>query len=573
MNRFAFLLFTLSLLLATPACEIIFLDDCDDIDCLNGGVCINGTCDCPDGFSGPRCETPTGESGIFTGWVGDDDPNTVPVSVSSGGFGFGSGNLPASANLVPRFPPIGDQGNYGTCVTWAAGYSLKAALNAIDLNLSQAQLASPANQFSAKDHFYAIPNNLKGSNCNGTNFTPALDVVLERGIAREQIVPYTNLGNCNSSGIQSAWTADAANHKITNYRRIDKTVNSIKANIANNVPVVIGAKLADNFMTWNSSNVLSSNTTYNQVGQHAYHALIVAGYDDNRGPNGAFRVVNSWGNSWGDAGFVWVDYNFMINSFIWDTNVYTATNAGSANPPTDPPTGNDVDLVPWVFYDQSSYLSSGFINERKIGLNIYNTGTQPALPSSGWSIYYIIYDAFDVNNYGVLFYDVFSTTVPQGTFDCPPPDYACYFNYAIPGGSSFTQQVFGEDGIERTYYVPTNANGLYYLVLIADAWDDIAESDENNNFFYTTGQHPKFFNGGYSDFHDGDDPNKAFSLLKPNKKALKENLRRTAVTKGNLNAYSPEEIIGFLREKKKSGELDAKAKEYLAKYPASSYAR
>lgn len=32
-------------------------DPCEDVNCLNGGVCDDGTCICPDGYSGPRCES------------------------------------------------------------------------------------------------------------------------------------------------------------------------------------------------------------------------------------------------------------------------------------------------------------------------------------------------------------------------------------------------------------------------------------------------------------------------------------------------------------------------------------
>lgn len=42
--------------------SIVFLtlnackDQCKDVICLNYGVCVDGTCDCPDGFSGALCE-------------------------------------------------------------------------------------------------------------------------------------------------------------------------------------------------------------------------------------------------------------------------------------------------------------------------------------------------------------------------------------------------------------------------------------------------------------------------------------------------------------------------------------
>jgi len=29
---------------------------CKDVDCQNGGVCIEGDCDCPEGFTGIECE-------------------------------------------------------------------------------------------------------------------------------------------------------------------------------------------------------------------------------------------------------------------------------------------------------------------------------------------------------------------------------------------------------------------------------------------------------------------------------------------------------------------------------------
>ena len=46
------------------------------------------------------------------------------------------GGLPSSVDLTKKFPPIGDQGQYGTCVAWASSYNLKTALNGIEKGLS-----------------------------------------------------------------------------------------------------------------------------------------------------------------------------------------------------------------------------------------------------------------------------------------------------------------------------------------------------------------------------------------------------------------------------------------------------
>src|SRR5690625_6030951 len=68
-------------------------------------------------------------------------------------------------------------------------------------------------------------------------------------------------------------------------------------------------------MSWNSDAILTSNTSFDNVGIHAYHAMAIVGYDDSKGPGGAFRIVNSWGKYWGDRGFIWVDYQFFLNEF------------------------------------------------------------------------------------------------------------------------------------------------------------------------------------------------------------------------------------------------------------------
>ena len=499
------------------------------------------------------------------GWNGSDDPSKVPASTN---FGFGSGNFPASFSLIDKFPPIGDQGQYGTCVAWAVAYNTKTMVNGQAKGYGPGDLASPNKQFSPRDLFTAIDDANKGQNCGGTNFNFALDIVQTRGVATLATAPYTtNLGTCSKSELDPSWTQEAAGFKFKWWRKIDATVDAIKENISQNVPIVFGARLADNFMSHNSDEVISSATSYENVGQHAYHAMVIAGYDDDKGPNGAFRCINSWGTSWGGDGYFWVDYNFFMNEFLSslsnETNLYIAANADSNTEPPDDidPNTTGVDLIPWVFYDYST-LSWDWPTERVIDFNIYNAGNADAPSSSDWAYYYIYYNAYDANDYGVVFYDQFNTSVPENTYDCPN-DWNCIFNIPIPAGDNFANYAWAEEYVERTYYMP-EITGYYYLLCIADAEDKFQEQDELNNLFYTTID-PVYFEYGieYKSSEKKVNPfnfknDVAFSV-----ENIKQSKYNSGITEKFRNAYTPEEIFAFFKKEKENGSLDRKVDEYV----------
>ncbi|MEZ4854722.1 C1 family peptidase [Flavobacterium sp.] len=512
---------------------------------------------------------------FWFGWNGSDDMSTTPSSTN---FGFGSGSLPSSVDLVPKFPPIGNQGNYGTCVAWAVAYNAKTALNGISKNLSTSDLYATANQFSPKDLFTAIPDNQKGGNCNGTNFSTAFEILQNRGVATMQTVPYNGLGNCSSSNLQANWNSEASQNKIKYWRKIEGTVQSIKQNLANNIPVVFGAKLADNFMTWNSSNVLSSNTSYNNVGQHAYHAMVVAGYDDNKGANGAFKIINSWGEYWGNNGYCWVDYNFFINEFCTGSNgdkpLFIAANAEGGNDNTPPdetnPNVSGVDLAAWVFADYSNYQNTGVINNRKIEFNVYNIGNQTASANNNWSVYYIYFNAYNANDYGVIFADDFNTSTSYGSYYCDN-NYTCTFNINLLPGSNFAGTIFGSSYASRSYNMPP-LTGYYYLVVLADAGDSFVELDEMNNLFYTTNQ-PKYFDYGYSSRSSENNKNNFnFSnTLEATPTNLKRNEHNKIVSKQTPNAYTSEEILDFIKREYNNGELKSKILRHQKELDSAPY--
>ena len=503
------------------------------------------------------------ESEQSFGWTGDDNVGQIPTSTN---LGFGSTNLPSSVDLTPFFPPVGNQGQFGTCVAWATAYNAKTALSAMKRNLSSSQLSSPANQYSPKDLFISIPDNQKGSNCGGTNFGSAMNMLLERGVATLATVPYNLTGDCWEYNMQQTWTNEAAGNRIKYWRKTEGSVQSVKQNLANNIPVVLGIKVPSNFENWNSSSVLTSIPGYNGD----LHAMVIVGYDDTKGPNGAFRVVNSWSQHWADGGYIWIDYNLLISelSYHQGQNVLfiMADEEGSSNPPdNDTPTATGVDLAPWVFSDVSTASTSGISYERSAVVNIYNIGSTPAVPQTNWDFYYVYFNAYNANDYGVIFADGFGTSVAPNTFDCFPE--GCIFNYTIPAGGNFAQTVFNQTSVDRTYSMP-NITGEYYLALIADVGDRYQETDEINNIFYTT-QYPIYFQNGVGYQSDAAEErgeegdanfvnSETFNFINEQPRGEDAGKFNSIVKADNRNAYTTEEIKEFFKKEVESGRINAR---------------
>lgn len=529
------------------------------------------------------------DGGSWLGWLFfDEHTETIEDDIDLNDIDNNlSSDMPSKVDLSANLPRIGDQGQYGTCVAWATAYNCRTWLYAKSKGLTTSQLNS-SNTFSAADVFMAIDNKYKGSGCGGTNFRYAFDVMQKRGVATEAAVPYSQL-DCSCSPSASA-TSNASGYKIKAYREIDITnVETIKRYLSNGRLVVFGAKLGDEFMYANDNSVLTNQTSFKSTGQHGYHALVCSGYDDNKGANGAFRVVNSWGTSWGDDGYIWVDYKFFCGGKFAYTGFVAYGDdeqivVGSSNTVVN--TSSGYDLVPATLadldYDDPDDADSNDPTWRTSIYNVYNAGESTLKCDKPWAICYVLYDAYNANNYQVLLVDLYTDEYGTFTdengkklnynFNWDPVTAKqvlgvsaqgyCWSNVSVKGGESVSHAVYGDnEPFEWSYKMP-NVSGSYYLVLISDAFSGVDESNEDNNYYYLTTA-----DGGPLKIEKG-----VIKSNIDNNKTLASRFRRvrknepspmqSAINEESANTYTTEEISALLNGERRSGRLAKKMMEW-----------
>jgi len=155
---------------------------------------------------------------------------------------------------------------------------------------------------------------------------------VSRGVATLATMPYRD-GDYHTQPSGAA-LQEALTFKASSWRRINDT-SQIKAALANGRPVVGGIAVYEQLMQLTGADSLYNTDAGTDLGGHA---ITIVGYDDDR-YGGAFKVINSWGQGWGDKGFFWMPYDFTARGILSEAYVLEdAENSADIVPvePTQP---------------------------------------------------------------------------------------------------------------------------------------------------------------------------------------------------------------------------------------------
>jgi hypothetical protein len=264
--------------------------------------------------------------------------------------------LPAKNSLKKYCPLPRNQGDFGTCTAWAVAYCARTIIEAKQNNLLTIQQITQ-NSFSPTYTYSLAKFNFDTECTYGAFIADALEMMKKTGA-----VKFNDLrGDCPQK-ISPSLTTKATNFRIKGYLKLFNSadnqqskwlkINAIKKSLSEDKPVIIGMKCPPSFQT--AKNCWTPKESAND--EHYGHAMTVIGYDDTKF-GGAFEIMNSWGTTWGNLGFIWVKYADFA-SFVREA--YEMIELPSKNPPP---------ATPIAFTDLSGKLKTVTASGEEVKLN------------------------------------------------------------------------------------------------------------------------------------------------------------------------------------------------------------
>jgi len=231
--------------------------------------------------------------------------------------------LPSSVSLVQWFSPIEDQGQIGSC-TANAGVGM--------VEYFERRAFGKHTDASRLFLYKATRNLMKETGDTGAFLRTTMGAMVLFGLPPEEYWPYEETDFDKEP--TAFCYAFAQNYQSISYYRLDPPgtkatdlLNQIRVNLSVGLPSMFGFTV---YSSIEQADASGGKIPYPTKGDkiEGGHAIVVAGYDDKmkiknttagaKETVGAFLIRNSWGTGWGDKGYGWLPYEYVLKGLADD---------------------------------------------------------------------------------------------------------------------------------------------------------------------------------------------------------------------------------------------------------------
>jgi C1A family cysteine protease len=267
-------------------------------------------------------------NGKGMGWVPDlpdhrdftAESEQIAPLLAKTGVGAPAATLPATADLRPWCSPIEDQGQLGSCTANAgAGIIEYFERRAFGKHVDGSRL-----------FLYKVTRSMLGwEGDTGAYLRSTMGALRLFGLAPEKYFPY-NIANFDQEPPAFLY-ALAQSFQAESFYRLDppsatpqQLLGSIKSHLASGLPSMFGFTVYSSISAAKSTGRIPYPAATDSV--EGGHAIVAVGYDDSlqvKHPNGssttgALLIRNSWGTTWGEAGYGWLPYKYVTGKLAED---------------------------------------------------------------------------------------------------------------------------------------------------------------------------------------------------------------------------------------------------------------
>jgi hypothetical protein len=204
--------------------------------------------------------------------------------------------VPARIDYSPHMTPVRDQGDEGTCVSFASVVGVKEFEDTREYK--KVMSLSPRYVYSLCKKYDGIPDE------EGTYPRVAMKVLMKHGVCPEAMWPYEPY---QSDDHKKGADAKARIFRIKAYARL-ASLQEMKRSLVVNGPFLAGVRV---YESWFTKPVQKTGLIpMPQKGEEIVggHAVCIVGYDDTKA---LFTFKNSWGTKWAQKGYGFVPYAYM----------------------------------------------------------------------------------------------------------------------------------------------------------------------------------------------------------------------------------------------------------------------